>query len=96
MKTRYASTFHSGYSNKERDRKTMKQRFSAQVLTRKPLPLLPLHGACPEPLALSDSEWVETCPERSEWRERVRQASGTNIILFQNETDLKQISLTAL
>jgi hypothetical protein len=59
--------------------------------------LLPLQGACPEPLALSDSEWgserVETCPERSEWRERVRQASGAKKILFQNETYLKQISL---
>jgi hypothetical protein len=66
----------------------MKQSFSIQAQTRKPLPLLPLHGACTE-----RSEGVETCPERSEWREGVRQASGALIILFQNETDLKQIAV---
>jgi hypothetical protein len=53
--------------------------FRALTLTRKPHPLLPLHGACTEPLALRDSEWGsergETCPGRIEWREGVRQAA---------------------
>ncbi len=76
----------------------MNQGFSVKVLTKKPLLLLPLHGACTEPLALSDSDWgserMETCPERSEWREGVEQARGPVINLFHFETYLKHISLT--
>src|SRR6266571_78787 len=66
----------------------MNQSLSAQVLTRKPLPL---HGACTGPLALSDSEWGSKRVEG----EGVKQARGPVINLFQNETYLKQIAANA-
>jgi hypothetical protein len=65
---------YRGASEARRSHNTMHPSFSAQALTRKPLPLLPFNEACTEPLALSDSEWgsepVEICPERSDWKER--------------------------